>query len=526
MFKKLSAVLMVIVLAVSMFSLSAFAEPQKVTFWRIDSSATDYVKIGAANNTGDTVYANLIAVYVNENDKIEALAQSGSTEIANGATEYLTATFTTEQMAAVGSEATLSYYVWDNGTIRTPLENAAPVPSTEVTAGESTIDSVSLSWNDADDDYHGVTSYNVYNMGIFLGNTMDNSFTAVNQERGIESNYSVKSVDDEGAESVQAIAIDLMTKNIPTAISAGDTIITDGRLNYSIDTRSSYYGFSIPYEADGLACRKSVNASQDTYLDGSPIGGRDLPTTRQPYNFSQEYASEIASETKFTFVLTYFDEGTGNITMDYCRVNDGSNPDGLSGSVRMATFTNTKTWKTAVCKITDGNFGLMPTSTGNSMAKLRIYGATKGLRIYSLSMCPTDEFDALMKDSFGRVTDSYINGGVFFSDYVSGETQKHKIDDKGALKTYSLNCALQNADVKAGSSVTVEVEYYTETEDEGIALTYNGGAEIKAVTETGKWQRARFELTGSPFSSNANFSVASTSGEDIYIHSVRAYIPQ
>ena len=530
MFKKLSAALMVIVMAASMVSLSALAAPEKVLLERVDEYAVTYVAVNATNNTSDEVEVNVIAVYTDENDKITAINSSGAVGIAVGDTETITV-----EIEDMSSDSVLSYYVWDGEEIRTPLENSAPVPSTEISSPDQGLTTVDLEWNDGDDDYKGVESYNVYNMGIFLGNTTGNSFTVTNQERGVETNYSVKAVDDEGIESVQEIAMDMMTKNIPTVILDGDNIIQNGGLLFAEETSTSYYGFTGATEADGLACRMTVNPSKDGY------GGRDI-VTRVPFKFSPEYRAELANEPDLTFILTYFDDDMGysnkSIIMDYCRTGQTANQ--MYTGATLGTLGNTKQWKTLVHRVTNCNFGEPSTDRGNSYCKLRIFASGgKGLKIYSLSILPTSQYNELMKEATGRVLGGYINNGVQFNDKADGIEKVH-LDGKGAVKVSAgtnLECNVTTSAVTSSAAVNVEVEYYTETPDEGIVLMYNYDGNdpiIIPATKTGEWQRVRFELNDASFTngmaasqiSSADFTIGTATGGEFYVHSVRAYIPE
>ena len=529
MFKKLGAALLVIAMAVSMLSMSAFAA-EKVLLERLEADATDHVTVLATNNTSDEASVNVIAVYTDENDKITAMNSSGAITIGVGESEMIVVDI--EDMSA---DSTLSYYVWDGEEIRTPLENSAPVPATEISSPNQTFSTVDLTWNDGDDDYKGVTSYNVYNMGILLGNTTDNSFTVTNQERGIETNYSVKAVDDEGIESVQAVAMDMMTKNIPTVILDGDNIIESGGLDFCEETSTSYYGYSGAAEMDGLACRKTVNPSKDGY------GGRDI-VTRMPFTFTAEYREILANEPDLTFIMTYFDDSTGlsnkNILMDYCRVGQTANQ--MYTAATLGTFSDTKQWKTLVCRVTNCNFGEPSTDRGNSYCKLRIFASGgKGLHIYSLSVLPTSQYNELMQEATGRVLGGYINNGVKFNDKAD-DTEKVQLDGKGAVKVAAgsnLECDVTTKAIVNSSTVNVEVEYYVENPEDNIVFTYNyDGNEpiIVPVTAAGQWQRARFELDDAAFTngmaasqiSAADFTIGTTSGSEFYVHSVRAYIPQ
>ncbi len=530
MLKKIGAALLVIVMAVSMVSMSAFAAVEKVLIERTDDYLTDCVKVFVTNNTSDEADVKVIAVYTNEDDEITAIAASDTYTLAQGASEQIEV-----EIADKSADSTLSYYVWDGEELRTPLENGAPVSATEITSPDQTLTTVDLEWNDGDDDYNGVTSYNVYNMGILLGNTSDNSFTVTNQERGVETNYSVKAVDDEGVESAQAIAIDLMTKNIPTVILDGDNIIESGGLLFCNEKSTSYYGFTGASEADGLACRATVNPSMDGY------GGRDI-VTRIPFKFSPEYAAELADQPDLTFIMTYFDDDMGysnkSIIMDYCRIGQDAN--GLYTGASAGTLGNTKQWKTIAYRVTNCNFGELATTSGNSYCKLRIFASGgKGLKIYSLSVLPTSQYNELMKEATGRVLGGYINNGVKFNDKADG-IEKVQLDGKGAVKVSSgtnLECDVTTKAITDSSTVTVEVEYYTETPEENIVFSYNydGNAPIIVpATDTGKWQRVRFELPDASFTNsmaasqiaNADFTIGTSSGNEFYVHSVRAYIPE
>ena len=155
MFKKLGAVLLVIAMTVSMMSLSAFAA-EKVLIERLEADATDHVTILATNNTSDEASVNVIAVYTDEDDKITAINSSGAVTIGVGESEMIVV-----DIEDKSADSTLSYYVWDGAEIRTPLENSAPVPSTEISSPGQSFTTVDLTWNDADDDYNGVESYNI-----------------------------------------------------------------------------------------------------------------------------------------------------------------------------------------------------------------------------------------------------------------------------------------------------------------------------------------------------------------------------
>lgn len=519
-----------ICLAVMVFSLTigVFAAGGRVYFSDLTQSTTS-VSVKARYDGTGTQSVWLIAAYVNSRGVVTAINQD-HVEIEAGNEETLTVTIDDRH-----ADSTLKCFLWDRLNGRTPLENVAPAPVTELASSDQTADSVSLNWTAADDDYASVASYNIYNMGMKVGSTTDTAFTDQNRERGVMNSYEVRAVDSEGLESPKAAALAIAAANIPTVILDGDNIITDGRLDYTIAASASYYGFTAATEADGLACRKTVNPLEDGF------GSRNI-ITRHPFNFSADYAAEIAQEKKFTFVMTYFDDGVGQIRMEYCKV--GNQADSLGGGVYPVTTQNSGQWKTVVFSIADGNFGELATSEGNSFAKLRIYGSSsKNFKIYSLSMAPTSEYEALMKNAVARVDGAYINDGILLN-LNTDEAVKTKLSDQGAALVSAGNvlaCDVTDTTIAGSSAVHIEVEYFTEVEEEEIVLQYNSTSEGSAkevrqkATAAGEWRRMCFELSDARFSNaiscaqlsaGADFTLGTSSGAELYIHSVRVYIPR
>lgn len=546
MIKKIIALTTVIVLTLAAMSFTAYGAAQKVLFERLDADAVDYVKVKATNNTGADATVCIIATYIDADDKIIAVNTSDIVSLTDGQSETITVLIEDKS-----DMATLRYYTWDKIVRRTPLENAAPVPSTEISSPSQTYSTVDLEWNVADDDYKGVVSYNVYNGGSFVGSTDTTTFTDVNRARGENNSYTVKSVDDEGLESKDAIEIDVFAQNIPNAICGGTDVkaddrytesedkfgfITDGDVMYIIDTNTSHAGNTIATQADGLDCRMTCIPKN--------YGGTRASRTYHPYKFSEDYAAEIAADRKFTFILTYFDDVTGNITATF--LGDTGNQAAV-----LATMEGTNQWKTAIMSATINlDFSTLSTNDGNSRARIFINGPCEEFKMYSLAVLPTAKYNALLKEASGKfignVTETqegtFLNGGINFTDKLDGITKTSKDNRCCASVPGGVELECGFSDIITGNGVTpvkganvnIEVDYYTDGDE--IVLTYNDGTEVSVpVTEKGKWQKAVFTLTDAAFNKSlggvqlpggADFTIKTADASDMYINAVRAYVPQ
>lgn len=525
--KKVCSICLIVLVVLSLCTMVSAADG-RVYFTDLIQNATS-VSVKARYEGTDTQNVYLIVAYTNKTTGvIEAI--SSDMKAVGGTEETLTVSLEDKS-----STADLKCFLWDAISGRTPLDNVAPAPVTGLASDSRTTDSVSLSWAAAEDDHQSVASYEIYNMGMKVGNTASTAFTDTHLERGSENHYEVITVDSEGLVSPESVALTMAAANIPTTVCAGAVEIGDGRLKYVIDEGYSRYGSSAATTADGLACRRTVNPLADG------LGTRDI-VTRHPFNFSAEYAKEVADVSDFTLILTYFDDASGQITVEYCK-RGGSGPDSYGSSVRPFTTGNTGQWKTAVFTIGGADFSQLSTSEGNSYGKIRIYAPGKDFKIYSLSVVPTTEYETMMKNAVARVTDAYINDGILLNLDASGEVFKEKIAEQGGIFIpggKALECDVTSLVTAADASVFVELEYYTETEGEEVVLAYNSqsGGAAKQVTQeataTGKWQRMRFSLTDAAFSNaiagtqltgGADFTIGSGSGTPLYIHSVRVFKP-
>ena len=521
--KKICTICFVIMMVLSFCNAVSAAEG-RVTFSDLTKSSTSVSVKARFEGTGSqSVW--LIASYINENAIITAINEAHA-EIADGEEAILTVTLEDKS-----SDSVLKCFLWDGLNGRTPLDNVAPAPPAEIGSFAQTTDSVSLSWTASEDDHESVAGYDIYNMGMKVGSTAGTEFTDTLLERGSNNLYEVVGIDSEGLASPKTKPLAVKAADIPTATCAGAEMTSDGRLIYVLDENYSYYGSSAAAEADGLACRRTVNPAEDG------LGSRNI-ITRHPFRFSADYAAELKGVSNFTLILTYFDNFSGNIITEYCKAGGG--PDSFGASMSVAAK-NSGQWKTVTYNIVNADFSQMATNAGNSFAKIRIYTSAKNFMVYRLSILPTEEYHELMKNATACITDAYINNGVLVNLTDASEVSKDKIAGQGAALIpagKAMECDVTDVITAGDSSACVELEYYTETEEEEIVLKYysqTDGAvkEVRqAATAVGKWQRMRFALTDAAFNNaisgvqlpgGADFTIGAGSGSPIYIHSVRVF---
>ena len=114
-------------------------------------------------------------------------------------------------------------------------------------------------------------------------------------------------------------------------------------------------------EKDGVYCRQTFDLSE---------------IRNEPGRFSMLYfkldKDKISSDEELiTFEVTYFDEGTGNINLQY---NNTSNS---VATVKVAQRANTNTWKTAVVQLTNAKL-----SANINGCDFRISGVAANPEIY------------------------------------------------------------------------------------------------------------------------------------------------
>ena len=83
-------------------------------------------------------------------------------------------------------------------------------------------------------------------------------------------------------------------------------------------------------------------------------------------------------------MITYFDEGTGSVLLQYNALGGA-----IAKQVTAANLTDSKTWKTAVVKLTDANFTAPPALTNSDF---RITASSGEICISKVAAIPTEKY--------------------------------------------------------------------------------------------------------------------------------------
>lgn len=306
-------------------------------------------------NTYPTSSIRLIVASINKtNGKIEAISCDVADMQQN--TDTLTA-----GVFHNADTCDYKYFVWDANN--NSLINCAPSAPLNFEVS-SKVKGAYISFDASEDDFDAIDKYVIYRDG--------EEFKTLYAASGVldvtEDNhtYYMVAYDHYGVASE------------PTEEITGETVSMTGILlegETKDDVNSNSYGITFDTidgidandkcseqaSKDGVYCRKTFDISE---------------IRQQPDRFSMLYfkvdKQEIPQdETDITFEITYFDEGTGNINLQY---NNTSNS---VATVKVAQRANTNTWKTAVVQLTNAKL-----SANINGCDLRISGVAANPEIY------------------------------------------------------------------------------------------------------------------------------------------------
>lgn len=509
-FKRMNAVLTLMLLVLGMCMPMAEAVDTKITFGSMtDSSAGGSTTVTVtAQSVPAAKDVTLVAAYVNK-ETGEILSINSNTQNIAAGGDFLTVTLDDK---SAEQNAELRYYLWDSLAGRVTLKNGAPTAPGSASFVSSTINSATLSWTDAKDDYDKVEKYNIYNEGmqVAAGITQKNK-TVSGLAWGASYNFEVRAVDDEGAESALGASVAAATKEIPNSVTAGDTITNDadGRLQFFLSTNENYM-CSEPVEAQdagGLACRKTVLTA----------GGRN---TFLNYKFSPAYLATIQNVSDFVLELTYFDEGTQELQipqMYYYDAKAGKTTapgisDKLTDGTKLPTKQDSKTWKIARVKFSlpNNSYFVEDTDAGNGYFNFRIKdsSAAGGLKVYRLAIAPKSEYNPV--DAYFKA--ETVNFTCNMDTAAAAQTAAAEKAGRNAVSLSSFTFTVTDKEVQDLTNACVELNYYAEN-DETICL----GSDTYPAKK-GEWQKLKLDLGAVGTGSH---TISTESGNPIYIHSVR-----
>lgn len=487
-------------------SVSAFATEDRITFGNIGAvtengltTVTAELKTKPAGKS-----LTLIAAYIHPDTgrllKINAESVADVSQLAENSVSV-----SVEDKSSDGG--TLKYFAWDSLSGGMSLLNASPEKPNNLEATLS-MPKADLSWEAPLDDYDDTSAltYSVYDDGLLLANSLTSvSHQADKLAWGSEYHFGVCATDTEGAESEAAETIVKTPYQNTVETTSSVSSSPDGNLQFtgSIDEEKSrmyYY------------CKKDVAGGLDCYA--TALRSQDSSGTYLMYKFGDSYFSELAGATGFVCEMTYFDEGTDKVTVDWWCSNKQVY-DRL-----FFTKTNTSTWKTVRQTYSlDGGVFAYNDNEGNAYYNFRFKPADKnsGLKVRRLSVFPIygnetkdAAYNTVQNNAGAYLTADKTTISCYLSSGLEGQKTAEVSGRRGVL-TNDGSFSVSDKSLQSGN-VKVYVSVYAP--DENTTLTL--GTQSQTVAETEKWQKLCFEL--------ANIGSGQqtlASNKNVYIHEIR-----
>ncbi len=476
---------------------------EKITFtWNepVSSAGVTSVSITVADNINQSADVTFIAAYV---EPVSGKILSIATETAN--VQNAGDTVTIDNLLDKSSEgATLKTYIWDSLEGAIPLRNALPAPPTQISVTETTLNSASLTWSGASDDYGKVEKYNIYDDGMLVKENVTTESAIISDLFwGTDYIFDIRALDDESAESDPGKTVKVKTKDIPNAITAGSSVVNDseGQMEFvllEVEERDAYHATEAA-TAEGVSCRQTLRTP----------GGRD---TFLNYKFSEEYMSTISDETDFVMELTYYDDGSQFVDMEfYC---ENSNSAGATGTVWRNNFfkkTNTGNWTTIRKTFTIPGAFAYNDNAGNANYNIRFRHAGGGgnFKVYRFAVYPKSLYDASVNAYFAA-DGAKVTPGIT----LSGDAQTNLLIEKDGRDAVLLDefnyTVTENALI--GGAATIEINYFAENDTE--VYVDNNVIALKG----GSWQKVKVNVDSLQ---SGDHIIKTLDGSEIYIHSVR-----
>ena len=239
-----------------------------------------------------------------------------------------------------------------------------------------------LSWDKVPDDFQAVSEYAVIMDGEELGRVSErsaetgvpNSYTVSGISTGEQHEFSVIAYDHEGLASLPytfPAGLERMAE-----IDLADCTDSSGGISFVLnDTITGGDSYTEETERGGIVCRKNVYRK--------PITGGSLSFLY----FAVDRNIISSNEKNVTLEITYFDEGTGSVILQYNAVGGV-----IAKQLAIASLENTNTWKTAVVQLTDAAF-TAPVALTNSDFRITASGSANGeICIAKVAAIPTSKY--------------------------------------------------------------------------------------------------------------------------------------
>ncbi len=540
--RKLLACLVAVVMVLSIMPV-AFAADTRVVFTdfrytdgtygiaRPENGLVNTEVRATIDGAGEQTVTLVVMLCDKETGKIKATASDVITLNAETPTDVLSTGLTVNDITTEDYK----YFLWDGVTTHTPLDNAEPAKPENIVDSENKPSAIELSWDEAYDDFDDVEYYNVYNNGVLISSDSDTNALDKNLDKNTTQNYTIEAIDGEGLVSQKA-EFSVKTAdvaNIEMSAPEGDTLgVTENGVYLWIPVMREItgtkagdkgtYGYTEAVTGEeleevwGRECR--VAPSYDR--SGSTLIGR--------FHVKVDSAHINADDSNVTMDITYFDDDTQNISVQY--VNNQSTGDAgasKSSSVDIKK-TGTNLWKTSTVKVTNANYRYSM-DDGSGRASFRLWQGTAGLKISNIAVANTSEYNG---DAAGlRVKDvPEIRDVIFYmndAELVQDEDVNYVQIEDGE----SLDFDITDTRLNGVSRVAVEIEYFDEGEG-NIDVTYKNTSNSTStssvsLTNSGTWKKAKIDIANAMFTIGGAVStddlVIDASGQALKIKTVRIY---
>lgn len=267
------------------------------------------------------------------------------------------------------------YFVWDENN--TPLGNSAPGAPGDFKIALERMYGLNLAWTESKDDKGMLDHYEISRASVEEGKELEDlSYTLLSDDVSGTSYQDTENLENDASYAYKIVAYDNAGLVSSASYTSGTTVKplygsvghataaeaeenSDGVVVSISDNPSggdNYTGFAtdIGPEGDKRACRFS--------------SVRENGTSSFIY-FSVDTTRILPTDNNLTIAVTYFDQGTGNITLHYNSV--GTSADNTAACYKAAptTFalTDSGQWKTSYIRLTDASFQNIQGSYGTSM---------------------------------------------------------------------------------------------------------------------------------------------------------------
>jgi hypothetical protein len=317
------------------------------TTW-VDPSPTTWLTYGYITASKNNTYTITTGTNVAKDPKswtIQASTDGTTWVTLDTQTNQAFAARSTTYKYSFANETGHTYYKIDitanNGNASTEIaelnysyvDEIKPTTPTNVTFSNATF---TLSWT-ASTDNHGKVTYEIFNNGISIGNSLSNSFVVSGIKSETEYNFTVKASD--AAQNWSDFSTTLTTTTgIFTQFEAENAITSGGGLNtnhpgYSgtgfwdnVGTVSNYIEFTINSKSGGstdITCRYSSGDSNKTmtmYVNGVKYKVLTFPSTKGWDNWASSVENVNLNAGNNTIKYQYDKGNTGYINVDYIQI--------------------------------------------------------------------------------------------------------------------------------------------------------------------------------------------------------------